>query len=254
MTSRSRTAPRLPALLAGLALSVVAVAALVSQGCAPSEDAAETAEEAAEAPSEIDRKLAKYTSFRLEADLSDLDDEQKQMIRLFVEAAKEMDDVFWIQAYGDKQQLFATIDDPKVKRYAEINYGPWDRLANNEPFVEGVGPKPLGANFYPSDATAEEIGAAAEDDPAIAGLYTMVRRSGDGGLEAIPYSEFFRESFDAAAAKLEEAAALAEDDGLKRYLEERARALRTDEYYESDLAWMDMKQNVLDVVLGPIEQ
>jgi len=205
------------------------------------------------AMSDIDERLSKYTSVRLTSDLSGLSDGQREMITLLIEAAREMDRAFWIQAYGDEEELLAGIDDPKVRRYVEINYGPWDRLAGNEPFVEGVGAKPPGANFYPSDATKEEIEAAAEANPDLLGLYTMVRRDDAGEFEAIPYSTFFEELYARAADKLEAAAELAEDDGFRRYLELRAEALRSDQYFDSDLAWMEMKSNAVDVVIGPIE-
>jgi hypothetical protein len=137
------------------------------------------------------------------------------------------------------------------------NYGPWDRLDGNAPFVEGVGPKPAGANFYPADVTKEEVEAAAAVSPAaregLESLYTLVRRDEAGTLTAIPYSVAFGEELDRAAKLLEEAAALAEDPGFRKYLEARARAFRTDDYRASDLAWMDMKDNRLDLVIGPIE-
>ncbi|QXD17203.1 Zn-dependent hydrolase [Rhodocaloribacter litoris] len=197
--------------------------------------------------------LDKYTTFRLTTDLSVLSEAECRMIPLLIEAAHEMDAIFWQQAYGDKDELLARIDDPALKRFAEINYGPWDRLANNAPFVEGVGPKPAGANFYPADMTKEEFEAAAAEDPTLRSLYTVVVRGEDGGLRAVPYHEAYAAPMQRAAEKLRAAAALAEEPGLKRYLELRAEALLTSEYQPSDLAWMDMKDNTLEVVIGPIE-
>ncbi|MGM0669591.1 MAG: dipeptidyl-peptidase 3 family protein, partial [Gemmatimonadota bacterium] len=116
---------------------------------------------------------------------------------------------------------------------------------------------PAGANFYPADMTVEEFeaaaGAAPDGGEALRSLYTMVRRDDTGGLVAIPYSEFFSDSHALAADRLRAAAALAEDPGLQRYLELRAEALLTDEYQASDFAWMEMKDNGIDVVIGPIE-
>ncbi|RMH53847.1 MAG: Zn-dependent hydrolase [Bacteroidetes bacterium] len=207
-----------------------------------------------DAPSPEARALLdKYTTVRLTADLSDLTDDQRRLIALLIEAAREMDAIFWIEAYGDRDALMARIDDPGLRRFAEINYGPWDRLADNAPFIEGVGPKPPGANFYPADMTKEAFEAAAAENEALRSLYTMVRRDDAGRLVAIPYRTFFADRIERAAAKLEEAATLAVDPGFRHYLERRARALRTDDYYESDLAWMDMKDNRIDVVIGPIE-
>lgn len=199
----------------------------------------------------IQDRLDQYTDFTLEADMSQLSDNQKRMVELMIEASKAMDDVFWIEAYGDKQALKGQISDPKVWRFAEINYGPWDRLNGNEPFVEGFGEKPAGANYYPADMTKEEFEAWESDDKA--SLYTLVRRDEKGELYAIPYHEAFNEQHELAASKLEEAAELAEEPGLKKYLSLRAEALRTDNYQPSDLAWMDMKENQLDFVVGPIE-
>jgi hypothetical protein len=199
----------------------------------------------------------KYTPVTLTADLSKLTDNQRQMIPLLIEAAQAMDDGFWLQAYGDKEALLAGISDPALRRLVEINYGPWDRLAGNEPFVEGVGTKPEGANFYPTDMTKEEFEVACAESPeraaALRNLYTIVRRDAAGSLAAVPYSEAFVELYLKASGKLRQAAELAEDPGFKKYLNLRANALLTDEYQPSDMAWMDMKNNSIDVVIGPIE-
>ena len=197
--------------------------------------------------------LDKYTEFTLEADLSALSENQRRMIPLLIEASRAMDDMYWMQAYGDREALLESISDPTLREFAEINYGPWDRLDGNAPFVDGVGAKPAGATFYPVDMSTEEFDAAAAENPALKSLYTIVRRDDAGGLVAIPYSEAFGEQLRFAADKLREAAELAEDPGFKLYLERRAEAFETDEYQPSDLAWMDMKTNMIDVVIGPIE-
>lgn len=197
--------------------------------------------------------LAMYTPVRLTADLSALTDAERQMIPILVEAADIMDRIFWHEAYGDGDALLDGIDDPALRRFAEINYGPWNRLDDNRPFIDGFGAKPLGANFYPTDMTEEEFEAAAETDPELHSEYTMVRRNNTGELIAIPYHEYFEEEVNAAADLLDEAAALAGDSGLGRYLELRAEALRTDDYRASDMAWMDMKDNTIEVIIGPVE-
>ncbi len=196
---------------------------------------------------------AKYTDFALTADLSSLSDNQKKMIPLLIEAAEAMDAIFWMQAYGDKDELLSSIADPELRRFAEYNYGPWDRLDGNKPFVDGTGPKPAGANLYPPDMTVEEFEAAVAKDPDLKSLYALVRRDEAGELHPVFYSEAYAELMEVAASKLRAAAELAEDEGFKKYLELRAQAFETDEYQPSDLAWMDMKSNVLDVVIGPIE-
>ncbi len=202
-------------------------------------------------------KLAQYAPVRLEIDPSVLTAKERQMIPLLIDAAKVMDDLFWQQAYGDKQALLAKITDPDTRRYVEINYGPWDRLDGNTPFVPGFGPKPPGANFYPSDMTKDQFEAAASASPDAArqlkSLYTLVTRPSGGGLVAVPYHDAFAGPLQIAAGKLREAAKLAEDPGLRRYLQLRAQALLTDDYRASDMAWLDMKTNIVDVVIGPIE-
>ncbi len=233
---------------------VVAVA-LASAACGSNETGDAMGSDAAAAPTMAD-KLAQYTSVRLTADLSELSDRERQMIPLLIAAAQEMDTVFWQQVYPARDSLLRAITDSATRAYVDLNYGPWDRLDDNQPFVAGVGPRPDGAAFYPADITKEEFDAAAKNAPdggaALRSLYTLVRREGDG-LTAVPYHQAFAEPSRRAAARLREAARLADDRGLKRYLMLRATALETDDYQPSDLAWMDMKTNRLDVVIGPIE-
>jgi len=192
-----------------------------------------------------------YAPVKLTTDLSQLSDAEKSMIPILIEAAKIMDGLFWKQAYGDKDALLASIEDEKVKKFVEINYGPWDRLAENKPFITGVGEKPLGANFYPSDMTKADFESLAA--PNKTSLYTLINKAEDGSLVTIPYSQAYSEELEKASNLLKEAAALAENEALKNYLELRASALLTDEYYESDVAWMKMKDNGIDMIVGPIE-
>ena len=216
--------------------------------------ACQNGREAAPATSSVQTLVDQYATVRLTSDLSHLSDADRQVVRLLIEAVEPMDDVFWMQAYGDEQAALALAgDDPAMRRYVEINYGPWDRLRDNEPFVPGVGPKPAGANLYPAAMSDDEFQSDADADPALRSLYTLVRRNVAGVLTPVPYHIAFREQHAAAAAKLREAAELAGDPGLARYLRLRADALETDEYQASDLAWMDMKDNPIDVIIGPIE-
>lgn len=205
----------------------------------------------------VGNRLEKYSTVKLTSDLSALTENERQMIPPLIEAARAMDEIFWMQAYGDKEALLASIHDPDVRRFVEINYGPWDRLEGNEPFIEGVGAKPVGANFYPRDMSKEEFDASMAKFPerseALKSLYSLVRRNEEGGLAALPYHEAFASHVQVAAENLRKAATLAEDPGLKRYLEMRADALLNDDYQPSDMAWMDMKDNTIDVVIGPIE-
>ena len=198
-------------------------------------------------------KLEDYVTVKLAADLSGLSDSQREMLPLLVQAAQVMDGLFWQQAYGDRDALLEGIEYPDARRFAEINYGPWDRLDNNSPFLPGVGPKPPGANYYPSDITAEELDAAAADDPRLRSQYTLVRRNAAGELSAIPYNVAFREELASVAKLLRQAASLAEDGGFRRYLQIRANALESNDYQPSDFAWMEMRDNAIDLVIGPIE-
>ena len=239
-------------------LIAAAAALAVLAGCTPPPaDTAAPAPAAGSAQSDIGQRLAKYTTVRLTADLSRLTANERRMIPLLIDAAREMDNIFWMQTYGERDALLRTIQDPQVRRYVEINYGPWDRLANDEPFVSGAGAKPEGSNYYPRGMTKAELdaeiarGGARAD--SLKSLYTLVRRDQAGRLMAVPFHVAYQEPLRRASAKLREAAALAEDPGLRRYLELRAQALLSDDFQASDLAWMDMKNNTLDIVIGPIE-
>lgn len=192
-----------------------------------------------------------YAEFTLTTDMSKLTENEKKMIPIFIEVANIMEEIFWQNAYGDKEELLAQNPDPYAQKYIKINYGPWDRLNDNKPFIEGVGPKPLGANFYPADMTKEEFQAL--KDPRKTDWYSVIRRDTSGQLIVVPFHEAYPEEIAKAAELLKQAAELAEDPGLKKYLELRSQALLTDDYLASDLAWMDMQNNTLDFVVGPIE-
>jgi hypothetical protein len=204
--------------------------------------------------SDIGRRLAQYIPVRLTADLSRLSDKERRMLPLLIDAAAVMDTIYWAQVYPARDSLLPTLGD-SLRRYTLINYGPWDRLDNDKPFLPGVGERPAGAEFYPHDLSKEDLEAAAKGlkGAALRSGYTLVRRDSTGGLVALPYHAAYPAQVRAAAAKLREAAALAEDRGLRRYLELRAKALETDDYRASDFAWLDMKDNGVDIVIGPIE-
>lgn len=192
-----------------------------------------------------------YVPVILTADLTRLTEKEKSMIPILIEAAEIMDELFWIESYGEKEELLQRLTDDKIREFAEVNYGPWDRFNDNKPFVTGFIEKPLSANFYPYDMTKEEFLNADLEDKE--GLYSMIRRNEEGNLITIPYHEFFEEKVNKASELLARASALAEDQGLKKYLDLRSKAFLNDDYQESDIAWLEMKDNVLDVVIGPIE-
>ena len=203
------------------------------------------------------QRLGRYITVKLDPDESKLTAKELQMLPLLIDAARAMDPIFWIESYGARDALMSRISDPSARTLADINFGPWDRLDDNAPFVAGFGRKPDGANYYPSDMTKAEfetvVAAGGARADSLKGLYTVVRRDAAGKLYAIPFHQIFAAQHQLAASKLREAAALAEDPGLKNYLTLRAQALLTDDYQPSDFAWMDMKNNTLDIVVGPIE-
>ncbi|WP_044403126.1 Zn-dependent hydrolase [Lacinutrix sp. Hel_I_90] len=216
------------------------------------EEAKETETSVTETPKfEMQTNLDKYVSVKLISDLSVLSAKEKQMLPILIEAANKMNDLFWYEAYGDCDALLNSIADEDTKKFVKINYGPWDRLDNNKPFVDGVGEKPKGANFYPKDMTKEAFEKARMDNKS--SLYNFVRRDSEGKLFTIPYHEKFEVEVKHVSELLLEAAKLAEDEGLKNYLELRAAAVLDDNYQKSDFAWMAMKTNTLDIVIGPIE-
>ncbi len=194
-----------------------------------------------------------YAKVELTTDISHLTDNEKEVLRRMFKVADIMDDIFWTQTYGDKEALLNGIKDEKIKAFAVINYGPWDilNMEENKPFLKGFETRPKGANFYPKDMTKEEFEAF--EDPNKDNLYTLVKRDAEGKLYTQWYHEAYADQIEEAATLLLEASTFADDAGLKKYLELRAEALRTDKYQESDMAWMDMKTSNIDMVVGPIE-
>ena len=195
--------------------------------------------------------LSSYIPVKLTTDLSVLSESETQMLPHLFAAAEIMNDLFWKQAYGDRDQLLASISDPKLRDFAIVNYGPWDRLNDNAPFLDNVETKPAGSNIYPHDITKSEFEALGLQDEK--GQYSMVRRDEVGKIYTIPYNEFFREELEVASGHLMLAAELCEDAELKNYLELRAKALLSNEYDASDIAWINMKNNTLDIIIGPTE-
>jgi len=199
----------------------------------------------------VAQRLATYAPFRLTSDISHLSVKEKQILALLFDVAGIMDELFWLQAMGPKEPFLARLQDESAKKFALINYGPWDRLGDNKSFITGIGEKPAGANFYPTDMTKEEF--EAYNDPNKSSLYTLIRRNEDGSLRTVWYHEAYREQLGMASELMKQAAALAEDPGLKKYLELRSDALMTSDYQPSDFAWMDMRTSNIDFVVGPIE-
>jgi hypothetical protein len=201
----------------------------------------------------IQKQPGQFATASLKTDLTQLSANQRRIIPLLVDAALIMDRIFWQQAYGSRSELFAKWPDKSTQELLGIHYGPWDRYSGNTPLFPNGQAKPDGANFYPADMSKKELEQAAANNPALKSPYTMVRRNARGELTAIPYHQFFANEHKKAADKLRQAAKLAEDPGFKRYLTLRAAALLNDDYQPSDFAWMAMKDNTLDLIIGPIE-
>ena len=174
------------------------------------------------------------------------------MLGLLFEAGKLMDDIYWHENLGGcKHKFLEGIKDPNARKYAEINYGPWDQLDNRRVFIPGYGPKPEGAGFYPTDMTKEEF--EAWENPDKTSQYTLVCRDEQGNLQTVWYHDAFANKINKAADLLKKASTLAADKEFAQYLELRAQALLSDDYYYSDMAWMDVRNNNVDFVVGPIE-
>src|SRR6478736_547789 len=130
-------------------------------------------------------RVKQYAPVRLTADLSKLTAKEKQMLPLLLECAQIMDDIFKQQTYSNYDSLLNATTDVDMKRYIQMNYGPWDRLDEDKPFVPGVGEKPAGANFYPKDMTRQEFESASL--PEKTSQYTLLRRNPKGKLITMPY-------------------------------------------------------------------
>ncbi|MBR1769755.1 MAG: Zn-dependent hydrolase [Bacteroidales bacterium] len=198
----------------------------------------------------IQEKVEQYATVQLKTDLSHLTDNEKKMVGLFIDIAKIMDDIYWQQAFGNKQEVLRH-KDKWEREFALINYGFWDRMEEWKPFVEGYREKAPGVNFYPEDMTKEEFYAL--KDEAKNSQYTVLRRDKAGKLIVKGYYEEYKNKIDQAIQLMEEAIIYCDNQGMRNYLMRRINALRTNDYYASDMAWMDMKDSNLDFVVGPIE-
>ena len=228
------------------------LSALLASGCSRPDSEVAVTEGTSDPPAEVLPRPDIYAEVDLVSDLSGLSSEQRQMLVLIIEASQLMDGLYWRQAFGDGyQEWLAGIGVAEQRQFAELNYGPWDRLDGDKPFMPGFGPKPLGANFYPAAMTREEFEAADLDDKT--GLYSLVRRDESGALVTVPYHVAYAPELEKAATLLRAAAELSDHEGFANYLRLRADALLTDDFQASDMAWMDVKTNPIELVIGPIE-
>lgn len=246
--------------LSKILLSGALVASLVACNKQPQEAQVQNTEP--EEVKMIKEKLAAFADVEISADLSNLTEKEKKIVELLCKAARLADNIFWKQSSPDAiavRDSLAKLGTPyalDLVKFVNINYGPYEVLQDNERFV-GNGPKVKNkaANFYPQDMTAEEfekyIAAHPEQEAELKSQYTVVKRDGDK-LVAVPFYKEYPE-VEEIAKLLDEAATYAEDKNLKRYLTLRAKAFRTDDYFESDMAWMDMVGTNIETVIGPIE-
>lgn len=234
-------------------LLVACIAALALAGCKP--PATDTAATASVSTTPAETQIparSDYAVVPLKADLSGFDENGKRMIALLVQAAQVMDDLYWQQSWdGDRAALLQRAPDAGTRDLVALNFGPWDRLNEDKPLLEGIGPRPPGATFYPADMTTQEFEQAKLADKA--SWYTLLRRDANGKLVTVPYHVAYKADLERAAGLLREAAKLSADASFASYLELRAKALLDDDFQASDLAWMDMKSNPVDIVIGPIE-
>lgn len=210
------------------------------------------------------KRILRFAPTTLSADTSNLTRNDRQALTKIVAAAKLMDPLFLSQVWSGNELLLKKLQSDKTTlgrqrlHYFLINKGPWSRLDNNEPFIEGVPKiKPPQANFYPLDMTKEEFnrwlpGLSEQEQQKATGFFHLIQRTADGKLEAVPYSKAYAPILVPAGKLLQEAAALTSNTSLKNFLTKRSRAFLTNDYYESDLAWMDLDAPI-DVTIGPYE-
>ncbi|MEN8119447.1 MAG: Zn-dependent hydrolase [Bacteroidota bacterium] len=194
--------------------------------------------------------LKRYKVVSLNVDYSILSEKEKQMIPIFFEISKIIDEIFWYQSFGYKDSL-CKIKGEELQKLIEINFGPWDRFNNNEPILNCVGIKPEGANFYPPDMKKKEFLSFETESKKSA--YTFIRRNEEGKLISIPYHIALSDLTPRLSILLKTAASLSEDENFHNYLMLLEEAFRTDNYSKSDIAWLATNENQLDFIGGPIE-
>lgn len=210
----------------------------------------------------IKEKIAQYAPVVIKYDTTILNDREKMVLKKLYQASKIMDEIFLDQVYEKNRQIKQKLTQSKSKvdkdilDYFNINFGPFDRLDHNRPFY-GTEKKPLGANFYPAGMKKDDflnyIKENPKDEAAFTSEFTVIRYNAEGRLSAIPYSEFYKDNLSKASALLREAAEYTDNASLKNYLLLRAKAFETNDYFESDLAWMDLKDHSIEFIIGPYE-
>lgn len=232
---------------------ILGFAILMTTACQPKKENSEAAK--------LRKMIAQFAPVEIKYDHSLLDERKQKVVENLYHAARIIDEIFLDQVYAKnfqiRKQLQESTDalDKLRLEYFNIMFGPFDRLNHNKPFI-GNEPKPKGANFYPADMTRQEfenwLKQHPEDEAAFTSERTMIRRQ-DGKLVAIPYSEYYKDQLIRAADYLKKAAQFADNPSLKKYLQLRAKAFLSNDYFESDMAWMDLKDHTIEVIIGPYE-
>jgi Peptidase family M49 len=209
----------------------------------------------------LKEKIARFVPTELKYDASTLDEREKIVVEKLYLASKIMDEIFLDQVYSKNYQIrdelkTGNAEEQKLKlELFTMMFGPFDRLDHDAPFIDTL-KKPLGANFYPEDMTKEEFEKWIKDNPndekAFTSEFTVIRRQ-EGKLVAIPYSEYWKDKLTEASILLKEAAEYADNPTLKKYLNSRADAFLSNDYYQSDMDWMDLKDHKIEIVIGPYE-
>jgi hypothetical protein len=210
---------------------------------------------------DIKARLAKYSPTEIAVDEKLLSLEDRQVLAKLVLAARKIDDIFWKQSDPGGLALKARLEqsaDPSDKdalRFLNINFGPFDRQDENRPFI-GTARKPAGAGLYPPDLTREEFEAYLKQHPELResfeSPYTVIRRD-HAGLVAVPYNVAYKENLEVVAEHLREAAALTSNASLKKYLDQKAADLLSNDYFTGDCLWIDLQGNLVEIVIGPYE-
>jgi len=239
-------------------LLAAAASALILSTAACQAQKAENSSASGQAESVTTDGASKLAPIEMKVDTSYLNSEEKQVVNLLIQAADLMNPIYLRQVSADNVRLreeIAKSGDKALLDRFDTFMGPWDETEEDKPFY-GDATRPVGAGFYPADLTKEQFDAylAAHPDQKekLTSPYTVVKRQGDT-LVAVPYSQEYKEWLEPAAKKLEEAAAITTNASLKKFLTLRAEAFRSDDYYESELAWMDLKDTPIEIVIGPYE-
>lgn len=197
------------------------------------------------------RKVGNYAKVKLTTDLSNLNPNQIKILSHLINASQQIDDIYWMQAYGDKQTLLDSISDPDMREYALINYGPWDRLNGLTPFTDDFPPRPLGQQFYPPNINQTEFFELKDDNKY--SPYTLVKRDNEGKLKVIPFHQEYQKQLSLMAESMNKAAELSQITSFKSYLLKRAEDLQKSNFTESDRLWLEMNDNIFDFIAGPID-